>query len=304
MVFANFVKINSELSQLYLQQKLHHAILFDGNEGIGKAAFASTFVRNILGTEMPHHPNLLLIDKGDKKEITIDKIRQIKDFVNKSAAANNNKFIIIDSACQMNRSATNALLKILEEPNPGNYIFLISHNLSRVLPTIRSRCHIIKVSPPSSDQFQKTIAQENSDITEEELQFLNSIFGESVALAISERENIIRLYKLFLQSFADEAISNDLLKLISNKDFNFALFVIVSEFFTNRLLKILSNCQIQLFFSEKEVFTKILQGASYNKLNKQIDDSLKLVNKTIALNLDRKATLVNIFNSFINVKTS
>jgi len=82
------------LHQLYQHQKLPHAILFYGKKGIGKTNFVKNFSLQILNSKS-HHPDLLVIEKQDnKKEITIDQIRKISNFINQTSAISINKFII------------------------------------------------------------------------------------------------------------------------------------------------------------------------------------------------------------------
>ena len=241
MVFCNFEKIISQLLSLYNDSKLHHAILIDGKEGIGKASFSLEFVAQILESNNINHPNLLIISKDDKKEIGVEKIRQISDFVNKSAATNNDKFIIIDSACQLNKSAANALLKNLEEPRSGNYLILICHNIGKILPTILSRCYIVKSEALSLKDFISATKGYNAKLDENQIKFLNEICDGSVALLLSEGNSLIKIYQLLLSSFITNKLDDELLKIASDKNFNFTIFALIIEFFISRLLKYVSN---------------------------------------------------------------
>jgi DNA polymerase-3 subunit delta' len=115
-MLIGFNQTKSALFNSHQTQKLHHAILLHGKKGIGKASFAAELAKEILG-KSALYPDLLLIEKeAEKKEITVDKIRKIADFSNQTSAISADKFILIDSACELNKSASNALLKILEEP--------------------------------------------------------------------------------------------------------------------------------------------------------------------------------------------
>ena len=150
-------------------RKLHHAWLLAGPRGVGKATFARAAARRMLadaagptvemrGLDAPsEHPIVRLVDAGshpdmrwlerlanDKgnlnRNIKVDQIRELAEFVSLSAAMSPWRLIVVDSADDLERSAANALLKMLEEP-PANTIFLlVSHAPGRLLPTIRSRC--------------------------------------------------------------------------------------------------------------------------------------------------------------------
>ncbi len=297
MVFSNFIKINDDLLALHKIGRLHHAIIIDGKDGIGKSKFAQQFANQILQSAQQFHPNILLIANDKKKEITVHQIRQISDFVNKSPAINNDKFVIIDSACQMNNFASNSLLKILEEPRPNNYLFLISHNIAKILPTIYSRCHVVKAKSPDIDQFTAIVKNHNIDLNDDQIKFLNEICDGSISLLLNDGKNLIKIYQLLLNSFIQSKLSDDLLKMASDKEFNFTIFVLAIEFFINRLLKIISDVKIELFFNEEIALEIVSKKVSWQKVEKQIDEILNIANKTDRFSLDRKISVINIFNS-------
>ncbi len=162
--------------------RLHHAWLITGPRGVGKATLAWRIARFLLATPNddgglfgapekpvtldidPDHPvvrrsmqladpGLFLLrrgpnDKGDKisADIRVNEVRKLKEFFGLSSAGGGRRVVIIDSADEMNVSAANALLKLLEEPPQGAVLLLISHQPSRLLPTIRSRCRELRLS--------------------------------------------------------------------------------------------------------------------------------------------------------------
>jgi len=292
-----FNVIESSLLNSYNNQKLHHAILLNGKKGIGKASFAKEFVAKILDIKNANHPDLLLIEKeAEKKEITVDKIRKITDFLNQTSAISLNKFIIIDSACELNKSASNALLKILEEPHKNNFLILISHNLNRVLPTIRSRCQIVKIPDLTLENFTEILREKTPRIPANELQFLSEICDNSAADAINLGPDLIRFYGLFLRSILNKKIGEELLKKISEKNFPFMVFEKIFEFFISRLVKISCGTELEFFFDEKEVFTNLTQKFSAKEIFQIADESLILLHKTTSIYLDKKLAVTNIFN--------
>ncbi len=297
-----FDSTKSALHNSYQNNKLHHAILFNGKKGIGKASFAKSFANQLLqehSTTSSNHPDLLIIEKeADKREITVDKIRKIADFINQTSAISKEKFIIIDSASELNKSAANALLKILEEPHPNNFLFLISHNISRVLPTIRSRCFITEIADLSFENFAAILQQKNSNITNNELKFLSDICDNSPAEAINLGSDLIKFYALFLQSLKQEKLQEDLLKKISDKNFNFVIFEKIFYFFINRLLQLQNNLKLDFYLTEQETFSKILDQFNIEKIFKITEKHQNALAKTNSLYLDKKLTLINIFNEF------
>ena len=295
-MLIGFNQTKSALLKSYQTQKLHHAILLYGKKGIGKASFAAEIAKEILG-KSALYPDLLLIEKeAEKKEITVDKIRKIADFSNQTSAISTNKFILIDSACELNKSASNALLKILEEPRPNNFLILISHNLNRVLPTIRSRCQIVKIPDLSLHDFTEILRQNNLQFPPKDLQILSEIFNNSPAEAITLGLELTRFYELFLRSLYNKKISEELLKKISDKNFSFTIFEKSFEFFISRLLKRLNATLDNFYFDEEKVFLNLIQKHSAQKIFMIADESLNLLRQTTQLSLDKKLSFINIFN--------
>ena len=186
-----FEPIKSSLLSSHQNNKLHHAILLYGKKGIGKATFAKELVSEIFKDKNPNHPDLLLIEKeADKKEISVEKIRNIANFFNQTSAISKYKFIIIDAADELNKSSSNALLKILEEPQTNNFLILIAHNPNKVLATIKSRCQSVKVPDLTFENFKEILQGNNKKISNEEITILSEICGNSPAKAIEYGQDI------------------------------------------------------------------------------------------------------------------
>lgn len=283
-----FEPTRSKLLGAFKNKKLPHAILLCGKKGIGKATFAFDLALEITRS----NPDILMIKKeAEKREINVDKIRAIKDFVNQTAAASEDKFIIIDSACELNKSASNALLKILEEPQKNNFLILVAHNINRVLPTIRSRCQLVKINDFSLADFSKIIKNDTD--------FLAEICDNSPALALELGAELSRFYALFLRSILNQKISDELLKKVAEKNYDFQITEKSCEFFFNRLSKFCSDQKMNFFFEEEKVFLILKPKFSAEKIFQIYDESLNLLRKTPSLYLDRKLTLINIFNCLI-----
>lgn len=144
--------------------RLHHAWLLQGPRGIGKATFAFAFARRLLGEDDSEdtarqiaggaHPNLVHItrpaaDRGDgfRTQITVDEVRKLNRFFQTTSGNARWRVAIIDPVDDMNRNAANALLKILEEPPARSLFLIVNHLGGRLLPTIRSRCRVLRLDP-------------------------------------------------------------------------------------------------------------------------------------------------------------
>lgn len=140
------------------EDRLHHAWILAGPKSVGKATLAYRWARSLLSNPglvaAQTHPDLFVIEgeswdnKGKKVSgIGVDAVRDLGQFIRLTSAFGGWKVIIIDDAQTMTTNAANALLKILEEPTAKTIIFLISTSVAQLLPTIRSRCHIVKFNP-------------------------------------------------------------------------------------------------------------------------------------------------------------
>jgi DNA polymerase-3 subunit delta' len=156
---------------------LHHAWLLVGPEGVGKASFAHTAAVRMLaeasatgvsapGLAVPDgHPTRALVDAGshpdlrimqrlpkdpDKpdqdlaRSITIAQVRSLQPLFATTPAMGARRVVIIDAVDDLERNGANALLKNLEEPPTGTIFLLVSHAPGRLLPTIRSRCRVLR----------------------------------------------------------------------------------------------------------------------------------------------------------------
>lgn len=149
----------------YASGRLHHAWLLAGPHGIGKATLAFHFARILLGGEDPAsavarriaagtHGDLLVIARtlDEKKgrlrsEITAADVRPVQTFLHHTAAEGGWRVVIVDGAEFLNRFAANAMLKILEEPPSRAVLVLTSAVPGALLPTLRSRCRFLALSP-------------------------------------------------------------------------------------------------------------------------------------------------------------
>ena len=180
----------------------HHAWLLTGPRGTGKATLAWRMAR-FLRTEEDAGPGLFgetpppasldvsedhpvarriaaLSDPGTllirrawdpdrkrlKAQITVEEVRKLNSFFGLSATDGGSRVVIVDSADEMNTSAANALLKVLEEPPSNAVLLLISHQPARLLPTIRSRCRTLRLAPLQPDALSAALEQTGAEVND------------------------------------------------------------------------------------------------------------------------------------------
>lgn len=177
--------------------RLHHAWLLTGPEGVGKASFALQAATRLLadaagplvhlpGFETPDdhpvaryiragsHPDLRILarltkDKSDDlaRSINIEQVRSLQGLFATTPSLSPRRVVIIDAIDDLERNGANALLKNLEEPPAGTVFLLISHAPGKLLPTIRSRCRLLRFGALSGDQMllalQRLLPEEPRD---------------------------------------------------------------------------------------------------------------------------------------------
>ena len=249
----------------YNKNSLANSIIFSGQKGIGKSTFVFNFLKEIFKSsvnenQIIHHLNLIdnnshtnikyltkVYDDKLKKEktiITVEQIRKLNNFFYESTFNDLPKIIIIDSVDDLNINASNSLLKILEEPKKNTYIFLISHQLSSLLPTIRSRCLKFIFKNHNFETF-KMILNDKIDISNKDsLKFLFDLSNGSPGIALTlQDEEIYYLYNDILNSLIEnEPLSHhnvDLCSKVSKFDNDkFKIFLSLLKFILINLNKI------------------------------------------------------------------
>lgn len=169
------------LSQTAQVGRLGHAWLLLGDPGLGKEQLAERLARLHLcqhadrGEPCGHCHSCQLFDKGnhpdlatiapDSKTIGVEAIREICTRLQSSAQLGRGKVVIIPDAERMTESAANALLKTLEEPAGDSLLLLIASQVSRLLPTILSRCHKHVCQLPREGETVRWLAEQGHQAT-------------------------------------------------------------------------------------------------------------------------------------------
>lgn len=116
--------------------------------------------------------------------IRVDEIRKLHAFFGLSAADGGRRVVIVDSADELNTQAANALLKMLEEPPARTTLLLLSHQPARLLPTIRSRCRTLRLSPLNPEDMAAALAQAGAEVPPDQVEPLTMLAEGSVGAAM------------------------------------------------------------------------------------------------------------------------
>lgn len=211
--------VKHTLKLLIQNGRVPNSLLFAGDEGIGKREFGLELARNFLCTDDKvdeacgicatcvrigefNIPQVTDKNKGEfekvffgghgdvalavtyKNFILVDAIRDLEKEANYRPFEGSARFFIIDEAERMNDQAANALLKILEEPPPTSYIFLVTSRPDSLLPTIRSRCQTIRFAPVPVEEIERYLIDERA-FSHDEARLASRLSRGSIGRAVS-----------------------------------------------------------------------------------------------------------------------
>ena len=179
---------------------LSHAYLLSGPAGCGKRTLAGLLSQALVCSgagEVPcgacdHcrkaaagvHPDILRVG-NDGKDITVSQVREVRSdaYIRPNEAGR--KVYILENAQTMNGSAQNALLKLLEEGPAYAAFLLLSDNSGAMLPTVRSRCELLTLSPVTPAEAEAWLLRRFPDLPREQIldaaQRCEGVLGRAVA---------------------------------------------------------------------------------------------------------------------------
>ena len=302
----------SYLTNSFLKNSLHHAYIFSGDKGVGKATFAYAFSRKLLTNdktkdfdtfnnnkinkliEANSHPDLLVIEPEEnskKSFISIEQIRECSQFFSQTSSMSKWRICILDSIDFMDISSTNTILKILEEP-PSNCLFLIiSHNIGMVLDTIKSRCLELRFQNLSDEIMIDRIKLLKPGILKNELDNLiinaNGSFGKL--------ENLLHSDSLKISSVISDIFEKG---EFSENIYDFSDFILQDVVGINKfdVFTEILNFKLNSYIKEEAIY-----NPSFITNNKKIfgirDSILDLISQERVYKLNKKQTILSILSN-------
>jgi len=290
-------------SSSFKADKMHHAWLLCGEKGIGKATFARLIAQAVLANkniesfsfehndhlamkiEHGSHPDCHILTEDDKGTIGVDEVRQLIKFMHLTAAEGAYKVAIIDSCDGMTVNAANALLKILEEPPAKTLLLLVCNSLGKLLPTVRSRCRLLRINTPTTQVFASAIkTTTGKEFSIKEIIDLYNLSHGSIGLAL----NIIEHDALDLVFQIQKQIQNkpsldqvlEISQLVaSNQD----LWGIVSYFIP--------------YFLQEQIKTLSKDGKNYGPLLEDLSKCNRAIRDCEKLHLDKGSVVMNLLGA-------
>lgn len=319
----------AELTGAASNDRLHHAWLLQGSKGIGKATTAFAFARLLCGARpaplvnggmtscsstvefnandpvvrqiaLGNYPGLIHVDRpaaerggGFRTQITIEEIRRLNQFFQATSSAGW-RIAVIDPADDMNRNAANALLKMLEEPPARSIFFIVSHSAGRLLPTIRSRCRLLRFEPLPEPEIAAALMTAIGGASPEEYGSVVEACSGSVRRAIMLLKNggleihdaVNRLTKA---NRADWNSLHSLADQITMKGREAAFDLLIET-----ILDAIACASEDLLVKGK--------GARAAEHAALWQEETRRMREANAYNLDRKQTLITLFDRYYRIK--
>lgn len=202
---------------------IHPVWMLTGPMGIGKATLAYKIAKMVYGNV----GDFFIVDidrnidkdgkpKPDGKVISVYTVRAMIDKMQMSSMSGDWRVILIDSVDQLNTAASNAILKLLEEPPAKTLFLLLVHQLANVLPTVRSRARVEKMRPLTISQLRELCAKfiPDDEISTEILKLSNGSFGKIANLKKSGGDAI---YAELIEKLGDKRTTSSDIMTISRK---------------------------------------------------------------------------------------
>ncbi|GIK96172.1 MAG: DNA polymerase III subunit delta' [Alphaproteobacteria bacterium] len=320
-----------DVAQCLRSGRVPHGWLICGPRGVGKATLAYRFARHVLAgaagaddlaldpghpvfrrTASGGHPDLLTVERGydektekRRKEILVADVRQIGSFVHMTAAEGGWRVIVVDSVDEMNRSAANALLKVLEEPPSRTLLLMVSHAPGRLLPTIRSRCRKLALSPLPDALVTELLDRYRPDLPRADAAALARLAEGSIGRALELAElGGLDLYRrlggllLTLPRLDGQALHQMADKLSGkNADTAFRTAAELLSWWLGRMIQsgATGRPPAELLPGEADCMARLLRAASLDRWLELWEKTTRLFARTESANLDRRQVWVSAF---------
>ncbi len=253
--------VKERLISMVESGKVPQALLFVGPQGVGKALAALFLVQALSCPERQKgdacgrcpsciqvkrqlYPDLLIVEP-EKRQIKIEQIRELQDFISYAPVVGERRVVIIKDAHRLNQHAANALLKTLEEPSAAVSFILLSHRHNLLPATVLSRCLMLPFISLSGPTIVQILAQQEAakELTQVDLEEAAAWSGGSMERAIFflEAENL-GWCRDFIERFSGLPKNSmqtalDLAEEVSQSDSLEVIFFVLRSFLHDAMLQ-------------------------------------------------------------------
>lgn len=252
---------------------IHPVWMLCGPRGIGKATLAYKIAKMVYGNvgdffiiDLPHNIDDRGNLKTDAKFISVNTVRSMIEKMQMSSMSGQWRVVLIDSIDELTVAAENAVLKLLEEPPQQTLFLLVTHQLSNVLPTVRSRARVEKMHPLTMSQLRELCVKfmDDTEISSEILKLSNGSFGKIANL----------------KSSGGDIIYKELLNVLQDKHSN-----------ASDIMNIATKIA-----SDSTLYTIVLDAIAYFKLADLYPMATRTISDITRLNLKADITIFKIIN--------
>lgn len=297
-------KAVSFLKKSLSANRIAHAYLFLGPEGIGKSLAAKNFAKVLncqkdgmepcdeceacLKIEKGIHPDVHWIEK-EHTEIKIEAIRNLQNRLSLRPYEGKKKVFIINDAQDLNDESTNALLKVLEEPPQDSVLILIACDKSRIYPTILSRCQKINFASLDINKLKELLSKDYK-VDKDYAHFLSGICEGRLgfALRIKDKFSLRQKNKLLDEILnSDTWMRKDALDTIDRENLEDIFKILISWLRDIFLSKLGFLDKFLINIDQKEKIARIKNKYSF----KELEEGLRMISEArmnLAQNINPK----------------
>lgn len=262
------------LRKILESRKIPHALLFSGQEGVGKKKVALEFISWLFSESPLSHPDFILIEPITS-QIQIDQIRELNWRISLKPIKSKIKAALIDRAHLMTKEAQNCFLKTLEEPKGNALIILISEYPKLLLPTIVSRCQTIKFFPVKKEEIESYLKEKGLEKEKIEKILAISLGRPGIAISLAENSESLKNFEKLKNDLEKIAKMSIAIRFLKAKD-------LLTKFKLTEILEIWSLSLRKIFLSSPSFETiqllKEIQRIYFLALTTNLDQRLALEN--------------------------
>lgn len=309
-VFKNTFPWFKSEKKLLQESPNQHAYIFEGVKGIGKKIFTLEVAKGLLCSSLPNgifcnqcqschffneenHPDFHIIEpEEEKKQISINQIRNLQDPLNESAFLGGSKVFVISPAEMMTREAFDAILKSLEEPPNNSFFLLVSHRCQSLPLTVKSRCSQITLNQPNKEEIKAWLKEQFGNSSNLDLALLFSK-GKPLTAAEMLNSDIGNLRENFIKEISELIkTGNNLIELSESWSKDRDEMLLKVEWMSDLLM----DCLRHNFLSENNLTYEDSDAISVYLADKIDSDEFFYL-------LDKTNTFWSLFNSGTNLRT-